>query len=132
MIKHTQGFVALSSVLILTAIFLVITISLSTQSILALDTADTLIGRDKAKYLAHSCLEYARMELIKSLDYQGNESIMMDSGNCEIGLITGVGNFDRELRVKATLDDYHYYLEDMIETVGPVMQIKTSRRVEKF
>lgn len=132
MIKSHQGFVALSAVLILTAVFLAIAIGLSTKSISGQDTAVVIIGRDKAKYLAYSCLEYARMELIRSLDYQGNEVIMLTDGLCEINQITGIGNFARVLRIKAVVDEYSYYIEDNIETINPIMQINTSQRVEGF
>lgn len=132
MIKNNQGFIALTSVLILSAIFLLISISVASRGISGFGTSVAFNQRDTAKYLASACIEYAHMELQRTLDYRGNESIIMDDGTCQILDIKGSGNTDRILQVQSTVGEHTYRIEDIIETVSPNMLVTSSKRVTNF
>ncbi|MFZ2252826.1 MAG: hypothetical protein WAW13_01475 [Minisyncoccia bacterium] len=130
--KNTQGFIALASVLILSAIFLSLSIGIATRAIREAKTDTALRERDSALYLSEACAEYARMELERTLDYQGNEGILMDEGSCQILPIEGVGNTNRILRVQSTVGTHTYRIEYGILTVSPHMVITSSERVTSF
>ena len=130
--KYTQGFIALTSVLILSAIFLSMSISVASRAISESDTAIAFRERDAAQYLARACLEYARMELERTLDYQGNEGILIQGQACQILNIEGIGTTNRTVRVQSTVGSHTYRIEDVIETVSPNMVITSSERVIQF
>lgn len=132
MIKNTQGFIALTSVLILSAIFLSVTISVAYRAVTVSGTSTAFRERDTARYLAQGCLEYARMELERTLDYQGNEGILIGEETCQILGIEGFGNTDRVVKVKSTVGSHTYYIEDTIEEVSPNMIVTSSERVTEF
>lgn len=132
MIIYSRGFIAVTSVLILSAIFLSITISIASRAITVTDTSITFRERDAARYIAHACKEYARIELQRTLDYQGDEVISVGDESCEILSIDGSGNADRILRVQSFVGSHGYYIEDNIEAVSPYMIITTTERVSQF
>lgn len=132
MMKHTQGFIALTSVLILSAIFLSMSISVASRAISGSGVSIAFSERDTARYLTHACSEHARMELERTLDYRGNESILIEGKECRILEIQGTGNTNRILRVESTVGAHTYHIEEYIETISPQMVITTSERVTNF
>lgn len=132
MIKNTQGFIALSSVLILSAIFLSITISIASRSITVSGTSLAFSERDVVRYAAHACLEYARMELQRTLDYGGDEVILVGDASCDILEINGTGNTDRVIKVQSSVGSHSYFIEDVVDQVSPQMVITSSERVSQF
>ena len=132
MTQHARGFIALTSVLILSAIFLSMSISVAFRAISESNTAFAFREHDTARYVARACLEYARMELERTIDYQGNEGILVYGQPCQILNIEGVGITNRTLRVESVVDAYTYRIEEIIETVSPHMIITSSKRVIHF
>lgn len=132
MIVNSQGYIALTSVLVLSAIFMSISIGMALQSIHGADLNNALNKNEAARDFAFSCSDYARMELQRKLDYQGNEVILMTEGDCEILSIQGNGNTDRILQVQSSVGPYTYRIEDVIEVVSPVMVVTSSKRVISF
>lgn len=130
--KYTQGFIALTSVLILSAIFLSMSINVASRAISESDTTIALREHDTARYLARACLEYARMELERTLDYQGNEGILIQGQPCQILNIEEIGTTNPTVRVQSTVGSHIYRIEDVIETVSPNMVITSSERVIQF
>jgi hypothetical protein len=132
MIKDTKGFIAISSVLILSAIFLSITISMASRAITVSDASMAFRERDIARFQAHSCEEHALNELERTLDYQGNEVILIGDGSCEILNIEGSGNTNRIVRVQSIVGSHTYRIEDTIEQVSPHMVIASSELMTQF
>lgn len=132
MTKHSQGFIALASVLILSAIFLSMSIGIASRAISEATTDIAFREYDTAQYLAETCAEHARMELERTLDYAGNEGILLDEGSCDILPIGGAGNANRILRVESQVGSHVYRIEDDIQAVSPHMIITTSERVINF
>jgi len=75
--NNNSGFVALISVLILSAIILSISIGLSLRSVEESKISLAEQESNKALALATLCAEQALMKLEKSLNYSGNESIII-------------------------------------------------------
>ncbi len=132
MIKNTQGFIALTAVLILSAIFLSLAINAASHVVSVSDTGIAFYERDTARYQARGCIEYARLQLQRVLDYQGNEVILIGDGECEILTIEGSGNADRVLRVKSSVGRHTIFTEDIIKQISPNLVVTSSKRVEQF
>ena len=132
MTQYARGFIALTSVLILSAIFLSMSISVASRAISESNTAFAFQEHNTARYVARACLEYARMKLERTLDYQGNEGILIHGQSCQILNIEGVGITNRTLRVESIVGAYTYRIEEIIETVSPHMVITSSKRVIHF
>lgn len=132
MIKNNEGFIALTSVLILSAIFLSITVSMATRAITVSETSVALRERDTARYLARGCVEYARLALQRTLDYRGDEVIIIGDDSCNILEIEGEGKSNRVVKVEVAVGMHSYLIEEVIEEVSPVMKVTSSERVIQF
>ena len=130
--KHTKGFIALASVLILSAIFLSMSIGIASRAISEATTGIAFREQDTAHYTAKVCAEYARMELERTLDYGGNEGILIGNESCDILPIEGTGNSNRILRVESQVGSHVYRIKDVISIVSPHMVITSSERVISF
>ncbi len=132
MIKHQSGFIAISTVLILSAIFLSISLGMAVRAISGIDASTGFHQAEAARLLALGCRDYARMELLRTLDYAGNESILIDGNTCEIFDIQGSGNEDRILMTEGTVGNHTVRMKDVIEQISPNMIILSSERVVSF
>ncbi|MCA9355885.1 hypothetical protein KC865_05070 [Candidatus Kaiserbacteria bacterium] len=132
MIKNNQGFIALSSVLILSAIFLSITIGITSNSITVSGTGIAFKDRDEARYTIHACLEHARMELQRTLGYRGDEVLQVGDNQCEILVVEGIGNTDRIIKVHSRVGEQEYFISENIDQISPKFIISSSERVTQF
>jgi hypothetical protein len=130
--NYTRGFIAISSVLILSAIFLSISIGMALRAISGADATIGFHERETARLVAHGCLDYARMELQRTLDYVGNEGILIGSETCEIFYIEGSGNNNRILMVESIVGKHTVRIKEVIEEISPNMRILSSERVVSF
>lgn len=130
--KNSQGFIALTAVLIVSAIFLSISISTASRAIARADTNIALYEQDRARYRAEGCIEHALIELERQLDYQGDGGIIVDGGYCYVRLIQGVGNTNRILETESTVGAYTYRIRVDIEAISPQMKIRSYERVAHF
>ena len=129
---HFKGFVALTSVLILSALFLSVSISIALRAISGSEMSTALFERDRARYMAEACAEYAMMELTRTLNYNGDESILVGDDSCEILEIEGEGNVNRIVRTESNVGAHAYHLEVVISSVSPEMTISSYARVAHF
>jgi hypothetical protein len=130
--KHTQGFIALTSVLILSAIFLSISISIASRAISGGDASIALYERDKAKFFAEACAEYALMELQRTLNYDGDEGILVGDGSCTVRTVVGTENENRSVEVESTVGAHTYRIRVGVDEISPVMEVGKQERVESF
>lgn len=85
--KYSQGFMALTSMLIISAISLAIAISISLLGISEAKSTTSLKYGDEASAIAQSCVEEALLRLKLNINYSGG-SLNVASGTCNIS-ITG-------------------------------------------
>lgn len=130
--KYTQGFIALSSVLILSAIFLSISISIASRAISGSDTSIALHEKEHARFQAESCIGYALLELQRTLNYQGDEGILIHGGSCTIHAIGGDGNENRTVQAESTVGSHTYRIEAVVGEISPELTIASWERVESF
>lgn len=129
---NTKGFIALSSVLIMSAIFLSISISMASHAISGSGTGVALYENNAAQMLAQSCLEHALLELQRTLVYGGDESILIDETSCVILPIGGSGNHDRTVQVVGTFGSHTYRIQVVVDTVSPEVTLASYERVTSF
>ena len=129
--KKSRGFIALTSVLILSAIFLSISISVASRAISGSDTAIVLYERDVAYFRAVACVEYGLMELQRTLHYEGEEGILVGDGICNIS-IGGEGNENRTLQAESIVNEHVTRIEVIVEEVSPTLIISSQEEVDSF
>lgn len=127
-----RGFIALISILIISAVILLIALGVSqfgiSQSKIALQRNQT----SESYYLAQSCAEEALMKLKEDLGYRGNEILNIEGNSCAILSVGGSGNRNR--LVKTTSNAYNQIRKIKIEIdrINPLMEIKYWQEVANF
>jgi len=126
------GFIALSTVLVLSAIFLSIGIGIASRAISGASVVTALELHHRAEVLADACAEYALIELTRTLNYSGNDSILIEGDTCEILPISGAGNHNRTIETMSTVSNYTHRTKVEVSTVSPTMSIESWVRVASF
>ncbi len=86
MIKQ-KGFIALTAVLVVSALFLSVIIGATVRSINATKAIHALQYGKNAEVLAYACADYALAEHVKQLHYLGSQTLNFPTGSCTIELI---------------------------------------------
>lgn len=125
-----RGFVALVSVLIASALLLLIGIGILLGSV---DAARMALGEEAsraARLLADSCAEQALAYLRANLGYGGNETIMVgERDTCTILPILGTGNTDRTIYAEASVAGYVRRIEVDVARINPSIVIRSWRLI---
>jgi hypothetical protein len=129
--KEKQGFIALTSVLVLSAVFLSITISVASGAIDALTSLIAYTDRDQAKYFAEACADHALLELVRTLHYEGDEVILVEGGSCAIATITSEGD-ERIIHTSAVVGSHAYTLEVRIDSIAQQSAVTTYERIPTY
>jgi hypothetical protein len=127
--KNTQGFIALTSVLIMSAIFLSITLGVASNAIAQLDISSAFIANDTALYNSEACIAHALLELQRTLEYEGDEVILIDDGTCTIEAIEKTQADERIIRTHSTVGLHSYTTLATVSYAGPDLYISAYRRV---
>lgn len=130
--KNKKGFIALTTVLVLSAVFLSISIGVASRAISGATMSSSLYASNKAEILADGCAEYALLKLRRSLEYAGNESIEIDGTQCEILDIGGTGNTNRSIDVQSTVQGHVHRIRVLVEEISPTMKIASYEFVTSF
>jgi len=130
--KKDGGYIALITVLILSAVVLVISIGVSLRSIEETQMAFGQQESFRALSLANLCAEKALFKLESSLNYSGNESLTIDDESCDILSIGGTGNFSRVVKAQSTVSKYTKKVQVEVSQISPVMQISSWEEVADF
>ena len=89
--KNNRGFVALMSVLIISAVGVIITLSLLTIGTSYMRSSFALGEGYKARALAEACANVALENIRLDSEYQGNETINFEDDSCGVLLIGEIG-----------------------------------------
>lgn len=128
--KHQQGFIAFTSLLVISAVTLAIAVSIS---LLGITEANTSLGFKKgqeALKIAESCSEEALLRLRDNAGYAGG-SLNVGNGSCNMS-ISGIGS-DRTIEITATLTgppDYVKKLQVTAKRVGNSINITSWQELE--
>lgn len=129
--RQIQGFIALTSVLILSAIFLSITISLASRAIVRLDDSVAFRERDQARYLTEACIENTLLEIQQTLAYQAGEVILVGDSSCEIIEIREESG-ETVIQAQSTVGAHTYRMQAAVSLISPDMSISSFGRVTTF
>jgi hypothetical protein len=124
LLSINSGYIALVSVLIMSALMLLIGIGTTMRGI---DTTTMSGGEElslRAELLADSCAEEALLRLRANLAYAGNEIIIVSGGStCTILPLSGTGNTDRTITTRATESNYTRFVRVEVAQVNPSLVI---------
>jgi nitrate/TMAO reductase-like tetraheme cytochrome c subunit len=99
-----RGFIALITVFIIISIALLISLGFGLLSIGEIDMGLKKTQSSQAYFLANLCAEQALMKLKEDINYQGNETINIENGSCQILQIEGqwiiktIGNVQNDIK----------------------------------
>lgn len=126
--KIQKGFIALTSVLVLSAIFLSVTISMATRAIGSAYLTTAYVERDKARMYAEACLETALIELQRTLSYTEGDTITVGDGTCEVSEVGG-GASDRTITIRSDVGSHTYHAQAHLSTQNPLFEITDYQRI---
>lgn len=130
--KNQQGYIALISILIISALVLLLGISANLLSISESDMSLQTNQASEVYYLATACVEDALMKLKDNLNYGGNEILIFDNGTCTIKPLEGVENKDRVIKTFGNAYNQVRRIKIEINRVNPNMEIKSWQQVAEF
>lgn len=127
-----EGFIALTSVLIISSLVLLISIGLSARSISETNIAMSQQLSNKALALADACAEDALLKLRSDFNYAGNETIMINgSDSCDILSVEGSGGLNRIIKTESDVRGYKKKIRINIAQLNP-LQITSWQEVADF
>jgi len=129
---QNNGYIALVTVLIITAVTLMIAISVNLESMGETKISLAKNQSSKAFYLATACAEDALMKLKDNLNYGGDEILTFTQGTCTILPVEGVGNQNRLIKVIGNVSNYTRRIRIEISRVNPDMEISSWQEVTGF
>jgi hypothetical protein len=129
---NNKGYVALVTVLIVSAVGLAIATTLLLYAIGVSKSSITYDSSDQARAYADSCAEEAIVRLKRDISYTGNETLTFDYGSCEIRPVLGSGNTDRTVQTIGNVGNTYRKVEVQISVVNPQTQINIWEEVSDF
>lgn len=130
--RNQQGYIALITVLIISAISLLIAINANLFGISESDMGFIKNQASESYYLANACAEYALIELKDNQDYSGEETLAIGAGTCSILKIRGQGNRNRIVQVTGSVYNLTRKIEINIAKIDPEMEIQSWKEVSDF
>ncbi|MCD6550624.1 hypothetical protein J7K24_03740 [bacterium] len=130
--QKSNGYIALISVLIISAVVLLVAINASLFGISESDVAAREYQSSKAFYLAMLCAEDGLMKLKEDINYGGNETLNIGDGQCSILPIEGSGNFNRIVKSIGVFSNQIRKIKIEINRVNPKMEIRSWEEVGDF
>ncbi len=127
-----SGYIALTTVLILTAVMLIIVLSLNLNAISESKIAISEEATHKAFFLATACAEDALRKLKDNTSYGGNETIAIGSESCFIETVEGSGNANRIVKTRSTVGEHTRKVRVEIATVNPDTAITSWQEVADY
>jgi hypothetical protein len=128
-IHKNQGMIALTTVLIVGAIVLAVSIGITTRTVIETQISGSEEQTHKALVAATSCMESALAKLSDNASYTGNESISVGSNTCTISTITSSGN-TRTVKTSSTVGGHTRRLSVTVSNVNPPLQVSSWQEVD--
>ena len=126
------GYIALISVLIISALAILIA---SSANLISISESSMGLQENQAWgsfYLATACAEDALMKLKYNLNYPGNETLTFDNGTCTILPVEGEGNEERIIKVSAIAYNQTRKIKIRIKRVNPDTEISSWQQITEF
>jgi len=127
-----RGYIALISVLIISATILLIAIGVSQFGISQSKMTIQKSQASESYYLAQACAENALMKLKEDLGYRGNEVLNIEGNSCTVLPVEGSGNKNRLVKTSSNAYNQTRKIKIEINRVNPTMNIKSWQLVTSF
>jgi len=127
-----RGYIALISILIISAVLILI---VSTVSQLGIGRVSMAIERNQSlesSYVVEACAEEALMKLAESSSYSGDETITINGNNCQILPVENLGGESRRVKVSATLYNQTKRIKIEISQLTPRITVSSWEAVSSF
>jgi hypothetical protein len=119
---HNRGFVALITVLILSAVLMVGVVSLAQYGITARYSLLDLENKTKSEILAHACVAVARIAVVNDPLWSAtNKVVIVDASSCTIESVTSVSGNRRVKASAVHADAVTNFITDINPTTGAIM-----------
>lgn len=123
--RRRSGYVLLISVIAIGALVSIIVASVMLLGVTASRVGQSVRHASQALELAQGCAEVALRSLRASPGYQGEETLALDTGVCEILSVGGAGNSNRLLCVEGRAGETVRRLEIVIDQLLPATRISS-------
>ncbi len=124
-----NGFVTLTSVLIIGAVCLAIAVSILYSSIDSNKSGYVSLLSSQARGIAQACAETALSKLKQDSKYAGGETLTIDTGSCAISSVSGSGASNRTFTASGTVKGVTRKLSVSVATVSPQMTLSSWQEV---
>ncbi|MFA5188576.1 MAG: hypothetical protein WC460_04400 [Patescibacteria group bacterium] len=117
--KVKNGYIALISLIIIGAIVLISVLALT---FITISQTQNMISQNqslKSYYLANACAHYAILQLQDNVSYGGNETIEVDSYNCQVEQILDSGNANRIINTSSNVASSNAKIQVIISQLKP-------------
>lgn len=126
-----QGYIALMSVLLISAIGVGIMISVVASGINASKTDFSLQQGGAARSIASSCIEEALQKILETATTSSNSSLAIGSGTCQY-LISSTGGQNITIFATGTLSTVVSKIKVVIATTTPAITLSSWEEVADF
>lgn len=127
-----KGYIALTSILLISMIVMALVLSVSFLGIGEFGMILTKNEAEEASFMADLCAEQALMKIESVLNYSGNESVTLGAMTCAILPIEGSGNFNRVVKTQSAVSGNTRKVKIEISQISPKMQISSWQEVADF
>ena len=90
--KKENGYIAITTAIIVSFIILIIATTLGSSALLSRINELDFSFKKATYYASRSCIDYALLKLANDIDYAGNETIPIGSYTCVLSLVEDSGN----------------------------------------
>jgi len=130
--KYREGYIALLSVLIISAVMVIFLVGGLFRSTGVANMRIKEEAAARAHAAATACAEHALLELLQSTDYQGDEMLSVGEETCQVLFTAGSGNANRKIFTRSTVLGAVWKIEIHIDTVQPDLSIDSWHDVLAF
>jgi len=127
-LKKQKGFIAITTVLIISALVLMISIGISLESIGEMKMGLQRSLSSQSYYLTNLCAEETLMKLKENSSYLGDETINVENGNCTILPIEG----NWTIKVSAFSSGQIKKMKLIISQIDPEIIVDSWEEVAEF
>ena len=129
---ESSGYAVLISVLLITAVGGAIAVSLLLIGVGSSRTSFAFQQSIQARGLADACAEEALQRLRESVWYGGGETLVLNTGICEIQAIAGTGNANRTIQTTGSVGTIKRKVKVVITTIHPAPVVSSWQEVASF
>ena len=127
-----KGYVALISVLIISAILLITVAAVSQFGIGEALMIMQLNKSAEGDYLTEACAEEALMKLAEDNNYAGNETITINSRSCQILAMENPGGDTRVIKVISAINNQTKRVRIEVNQLRPQTRVSLWQQVANF